>query len=80
MPSGWIRWLLEQYEFPYEVVYPQGLDSGAGEPLRRDHPARGRGPERDAREGAPEGGGDVFVSRQPAPERLPEEFKSWLGR
>ena len=22
MPSGWTRWLLEQYEFPFEVVYP----------------------------------------------------------
>jgi hypothetical protein len=28
MPSGWVRWLLEQYEFPYEVVYPQQLDAG----------------------------------------------------
>jgi hypothetical protein len=28
MPSGWTRWLLEQYEFPFEVVYPATLDSG----------------------------------------------------
>ena len=28
MPSGWVRWLLEQYEFPFEVVYPQTLDAG----------------------------------------------------
>jgi hypothetical protein len=26
--SGWIRWLLEQYEFPFEVVYPPALDKG----------------------------------------------------
>ncbi len=26
--SGWTRWLLEQFEFPFEVVYPQTLDSG----------------------------------------------------
>ncbi len=25
MPSGWARWLLEQFEFPFEVVYPQAL-------------------------------------------------------
>ncbi len=28
MPTGWLRWLFEQYEFPYEVVYPQILDAG----------------------------------------------------
>jgi hypothetical protein len=28
MPSGWVRWILEQFEFPYEVVYPQALDAG----------------------------------------------------
>ncbi len=26
--SGWIRWLLERYEFPFDVVYPQMLDAG----------------------------------------------------
>ena len=28
MPSGWARWLLEQFEFPFEVVFPQELDAG----------------------------------------------------
>src|SRR5262249_59623046 len=28
MPSGWIRWMFEQYEFPFEVVYPKALDAG----------------------------------------------------
>jgi hypothetical protein len=28
MTSGWTRWLLEQYEFPFEVVYPPALDAG----------------------------------------------------
>ena len=27
-PSGWTRWVLEQYEFPFEVVYPATLDAG----------------------------------------------------
>ncbi|MBT0669761.1 peptidase [Novosphingobium profundi] len=26
--SGWTRWLLERYEFPFEVVYPSALDKG----------------------------------------------------
>ena len=28
MPSGHTRWILEQFEFPFEVVYPQQLDAG----------------------------------------------------
>jgi hypothetical protein len=28
MPSGQIRWLLEQFEFPYTVVYPRDIDAG----------------------------------------------------
>lgn len=26
--SGWARFILEQFEFPYEVVYPQTIDAG----------------------------------------------------
>ncbi len=28
MPSGWTRWLLEQYEFAYSMVYAQDIDAG----------------------------------------------------
>ena len=28
MPSGWTRWILEQYEFPHTVVYTPELDAG----------------------------------------------------
>ena len=28
MPSGWTRWLLEQFEFPFHVVYAPELDKG----------------------------------------------------
>jgi hypothetical protein len=28
MPSGWTRWIFEQFEFPFEVVYPKTLDAG----------------------------------------------------
>ena len=28
MPSGWTRFLLEQFEFPFEVVFPKALDAG----------------------------------------------------
>jgi len=26
--SGWLRWIFEQFEFPFEVVYPAALDRG----------------------------------------------------
>jgi hypothetical protein len=28
MPSGWTRWLMEQFEFPYQLVYAPELDRG----------------------------------------------------
>jgi hypothetical protein len=28
MPSGWTRWIFERFEVPFEVVYPQTLDTG----------------------------------------------------
>jgi hypothetical protein len=28
VPSGWTRWILERYEFPFEVVFPATLDRG----------------------------------------------------
>jgi hypothetical protein len=74
MPSGWTRWLFEQYEFPFEVVYPQTLDAGNlnakfdvlvfvdGAIPMRDQPA---------------GGG---FGAQPAADSIPAEFRGWLGR
>jgi hypothetical protein len=28
MPSGWTRFILEQFEFPFDVVYPKAVDAG----------------------------------------------------
>jgi hypothetical protein len=28
MPSGWTRWILEQFEFDFDVVYPPEIDTG----------------------------------------------------
>src|SRR5205823_4995216 len=76
MPSGWTRWIFEQYEFPFEVVFPQTLDAGnlnakfdvlvfvdGGIP---------------ARDGAAGGGGGF--GGQPPAESIPAEFRPWLGR
>ncbi len=66
MPSGWTRWLFEQYKFNFEVVYPQALDSAALESkydviLLPSGVYSGRAP------------------NQPGAEAIPEEFRPWLG-
>jgi hypothetical protein len=75
MPSGWIRWLLEQYEFPFEVVFPQTLDAGN---LKSKYDViilpDGAVPGRGAAAGA------GFESEPPSPDSIPQQFRSWLGR
>jgi hypothetical protein len=74
MPSGWTRWLFEQFEFPFEVVYPQTLDAGnlkskfdvlvfTDGAMQRGAGGRGRG-----------GAG------QAEPNNLPEQYRGWTGR
>lgn len=74
MPSGWTRWLLEQYEFPFEVVYPQTLDAGN---LRASFDVLvfvdGAIPESDR----PRRGG---FGSQPDAGAIPAEFRNRLGR
>jgi hypothetical protein len=75
MPAGWTRWLFEQYEFPFELVYPQTLDTGE---LRSrfdvivfvDGAARIGSGGRGARGG--------FEPR--TPQNIPDEFRSHTGR
>lgn len=82
MPSGWTRWILEQYEFPFTVVYPQTLDAGnladkfdviifvtGGIPAFRT----GAGPAGFGGDEPPQFG------RAPRAEELPEEFRGWVG-
>lgn len=76
MPSGWNRWMFEQFEAPFQVVYPQRLDAGN---IKKDFdvlvfpdgvvPAPQGGPFRASRGGA-----------QPKPEEIPAEYRAWLGR
>ncbi len=67
--SGWTRWLLEQYEFPFEVVYPQTLDAGN---LNRKFDVL------LFTDGAFRSGGQN--GRQPAAETIPAEYRAQLGR
>jgi len=76
MSSGWARWLLEQFEFPFEVVFPPTLDS-ADLSAKYDVLifAGGAIPREDRRPG------DEFrFFAQPSPEDVPEEYRGLLGR
>lgn len=76
MPSGWIRWIFEQFEFPYTVVYPQELDGGN---LNAKYDVLVL-PDGVVRRPGAGGGGGGFVQRTPKPEEIPAEFRPWLGR
>jgi hypothetical protein len=80
MPSGWTRWIFEQYEFPFTVVYPQTLDAGGLRAkfdvlvfpdgvFRRGGGGRGGG-----------GGGGGGGRGGPDPESIPAEFRDHVGR
>ncbi len=75
MPSGHTRWLLEQFEFPFEVVYPQTLDAGN---LISKYDVivlpSGAVPSREGGRGGGGGGAGPDTSA------IPSEFRGWMGR
>jgi len=75
MPSGWTRWIFEQYEFPFKVVFPQELDAGE---LRKNYDVLvfTDGAIRAPGVSSPNEG---FFGRQPKPEDIPAEYRPWLG-
>ncbi len=76
MPSGWTRWLLEQYEFPFERVFPQTLDAGQ---LAKKYDVlifvTDGIPESDR----PRGGFGGGFGGQPDTASIPAEYRGWLG-
>ncbi len=75
MPTGWTKWLFEQFELPYDVVYPQALDAGD---LRSkfDVLVFPDGSARFAENTGGRGGrGGAGVNA----DGIPPEFRAWLG-
>jgi hypothetical protein len=70
MPSGWVRFVFEQFEFPYTLVFPQELDAGN---LRAKYDII------VFPDGAIREGGGRGFGRQPQPEQIPEEWRNRLG-
>ncbi|SPF54528.1 Peptidase M14, carboxypeptidase A [Candidatus Sulfopaludibacter sp. SbA4] len=75
MPSGWTRWLFEQFEFPFELVYPQTLDAGNLK-SKFDVLVFTDGAMRGGRGGRGGGRGGA----QADPQNIPEEYRGWTGR
>jgi hypothetical protein len=77
MPSGWLRFIFEKFEFPYEVVYPQAIDAGQ---LKDKYDVL-IFPDGILRVGTSEvaRGGEGFAGAQPKPETIAAEFRPWLG-
>lgn len=78
MASGWIRWLLEQFEFPYELVFAPQLDAGN---LREKFDVLvfpGGSMPRLNPESTP--GQEFFSSQAAPPANVPEQYKNRIGR
>jgi len=75
IPSGWTRWLLERFEFSFEVVYPPTLDAGK---LSERYDVLvfpdGAVPQSDRDQE------EDFFGPPPAPETIPAEYRGRLGR
>ncbi|MFY0255242.1 M14 metallopeptidase family protein [Chitinophaga sp. 30R24] len=76
MPSGWMRWIMEQYHFPFEVIYPQDIDTGH---LRKKYDAI-----IFATRAIPAVGGDNnrngYMFKDPQPEEIPANYRHYLGK
>jgi hypothetical protein len=82
MPSGWLRFELEQFEFPFEVVYPQTLDAGDLKNkfdvlIFTDGAFRAAGGGRGGAGGAGGGGGRGGAANNLP---IPDEYKARQGR
>lgn len=75
MPAGWIRWLMEQFEFQYTLVYPQTLDEGNLKAKFDDIIFTDGAITQPGRDGL----SGRFIA-QPKPEEIPEQYRSWLGQ
>jgi hypothetical protein len=79
MASGWIRWLLEQFEFPFELVFAPDLDAGGLE-SRFDALIFVGGSIPRSAAARPGPGGGMRGFQPPTPSNVPDEYKNRIGR
>jgi len=79
MASGWVRWLLEQFEFPYQLVFAPELDAGGLE-AKFDVLIFVGGSIPRLQAPGQEGGGGMRGFQQAPPANVPDEYKGRIGR
>ena len=79
MPSGWTRWLFEQYEFPFTVIYPNTLGRRRPEEQIRRRRVLTDGAIRRWRQRRWSRGGGGFGGNVNA-DTVPDEYNERLGR
>jgi hypothetical protein len=79
MPSGWTRWIFEQYHFPFTVVFAKEIDAGN---LKSKYDVilfvGGAIPAYRAEAGSSVMGG--YEGREPNEKEIPEMYHAQLGR
>jgi hypothetical protein len=75
MPSGWIRWIMEQYNYSFDIIYPKDIDTGG---LRSKYDViifvGGAIPALEGRNNRGGGRGGANI------DNIPDEFKGMTGR
>jgi len=78
IPSGWVRFIMEQYHFPIDIIYTKDIDTAD---LKSKYDViifvTGAIPPIAGTEGGRGGG---FNRPEPNPDSLPAEYRSHLGR
>ncbi len=79
MPSGWTRWLLEQFGYAHDVLFPADFDAGK---LREKYDViifpsgaipRPNAPITDA-------GSEAYTVKEPTAEEMPSEYRRRIGK
>jgi hypothetical protein len=75
MSSGWVRWIFEQYHFPFQLIYPKQIDAGS---LKDQYDVivfvDGAIPSIKAEAASP------YEEKEPNAAEIPQEFQNRLGK
>jgi hypothetical protein len=71
MPSGWVRWMMEQFHFEYQLVFPEEINAGD---LKDKYDVM-----LFISSGIPGVGSRGYSRSQPKPEEIDEKYRHMLG-